>query len=100
MASPYPTSDQNAQPAPLRRLLLRSAVFGAGFAVTLCLIVGGLVWYSDRPKPPTPWNTTALVAKGPPGFDVSRDGEHIEFNYLIENTANTDYKLNPTRRLE
>jgi hypothetical protein len=92
MAAPHLTAGQNPQPGPSKRLLLRSAAFGAGFAVTLCLIGGGLVWYSARTKPPTPWNTTALLAKEPPSFDVSQDGRDIEFTYSVENTTETDYQ--------
>ena len=101
MASPYLIPDpQQAQPSSLRRLLYRSAAFGAAFAATLCLIVGGFVWYSDRPQPPRPWSTTALVATKPPGFSVSEDAKRIEFKYSVENTTDTDYNADSDQRIK
>jgi hypothetical protein len=98
MSSPYLVPDPNAKPESPKRLLLRSAGIGAGFAVALCLIVGGWVWYSNRPSPPKPWNTTALIAPDPPGFHVSDDGKHVEFTYRVENTTETDYQIAPDSR--
>lgn len=61
--------------------------------MVLSLIVGGWLWYSGRPQPPTPWNTTAVVAKEPPDFHVIRDGKNIAFVYRVENTTDTDYRI-------
>jgi len=53
-------------------------------------IVGILLWYSSRPTPPQRWNTKALVANEPPGFNASNDGKRISFTYSVENTTDTD----------
>src|ERR1035441_9449765 len=76
-----------------KKILLRSAGFGAGFALTLCIVGGGFIWYSERPRPPKPWNRNAITASGAPAFGVSSDGKHIEFSYSLLNTTNTDYKV-------
>jgi len=93
MALPYLTPDQINKRAAVKRLLLRSAAFGAGFAIVLSLIVGSWIWYSGRPEPSTPWNTTAIVAKEPPDFSVIEDGKKAVFVYRVENTTDADYQL-------
>jgi len=93
MIPPDPVASQNPEPPPSRQVLLRSAAFGAGFAATVILIVGGLLWYSARPKPLTPWNATALLANEPPRFSLSHDGDSIEFTYSVENTTDLDYHI-------
>lgn len=75
-----------------KRLVIISASAGAGFALTLALIVGGLRWYDTRPKPLKPWNTTAIKA----AFDsVTTEGEenNLVFSYVLENTGDSDYRL-------
>lgn len=44
----------------LKRIAVVSAAFGAGFAVTLMIIGGGLYWYMSRP---TPWIEDAITAE-------------------------------------
>ena len=97
MASPHlGPAPQQAQPSSLKRLLLRSAAFGAAFAATSCLILGGFVWYPDRPQPPKAWNTTALVAHDPPSFHVAEDSKRIKFRYSVENTTDSRLQLPAT----
>jgi len=67
---------------------------GAGFALMLSLVAGGIVWYTSRPKPLKPWDTNAIIAKETPGFSVSDDGSKIEFQYTLENTTSSDYRIN------
>lgn len=93
MSSPYLTPDQINRRASVKRLLLRSAAFGAGFAVVLSLFFCGWLWYSGRPQPPTPWNATAIVAKDVPDFRVTDDGKKIVLVYWVENTTDTDYPI-------
>jgi len=114
-------NEQTENSMPLwKRLALISAASGAGFAVALSTIVGGFAWYASRPKP---WNTSALKATferldvksgvaplaqdlppPPPGFipypqsrhdDFTADSEatRLLFHYVLENTANLDYRL-------
>lgn len=74
-----------------RFMILRSAM-GAGFAVTLSLIVGGAMLYSARPRSPKRWNTHAISAS----FDAvgSEGPDHaLVFYYILENKTDRDYQL-------
>lgn len=69
-----------------------SASAGAGFAVVFSLIVAAVFWYRLQPKPPTPWNTTAITAK----FDlIATEGTQktLVFYYHLQNTTDTDYRV-------
>lgn len=76
-----------------KKVALRSAFVGAGFALTLALIGGVLAWYQSRPQPPPGWNSVSIVSKSPPGFGASKDGTRIDFRYTLENTTDTDYEI-------
>ena len=76
-----------------KKIALISFFGGAGFAVSLALVVGTIVWYSSRPKPPKPWNPNAIVADGPPLFEPGADGKKIRFLYSLKNMTNTDYQI-------
>jgi hypothetical protein len=78
--------------APWKRLAIVSASAGAGLAVTMALIVGGLLWYSSRPHPPKPWNTSALKATYD-YIDTEGDKRTIVFYYTLENKTDADYKV-------
>jgi hypothetical protein len=75
-----------------RRLAIIGASTGAGFAVMLALIFGVAFWYSSRPRPPKPWNTTAIKATFQ---DVTAAGNdnHLEFEYVLENTTDSDFRI-------
>lgn len=66
----------------------------------LSVTIGGFVWYSSRPKPPKPWDLTALVAKESPSFSLSHDGKNVELHYPLENTTTTDYEIDSHDRLK
>jgi hypothetical protein len=75
-----------------KKLLLRSAGFGAGFAVVVCAVIGVAVWYSERPKRPEPWNKQAITAE----YDfVVPEGEKNElvFHYILQNNTDSDYRV-------
>ena len=74
-----------------RRIAPKAILGGASFAVTLCLILGAVVWYFNRPEPPQPWNTNAIIAKQTPYFDASKDGKRVELRYVLENTSTAAY---------
>lgn len=75
-----------------KKLALISLCGGAGFALMLSLIVCTVLWYSSRPKPPAPWNTSSIVVADGPTFSTSDDGKQIYFRYTVENKTNTDYE--------
>jgi len=75
-----------------QRVLLKPFGFGAGFALLCAVVVGGLVWYSRRPKPPQAWNTQAITAT----YDyVTTKGEQnrIVFVYTLQNNTQEDYRI-------
>ena len=75
-----------------KRLFIKAAGLGAGFAVMLCLIVSGWIWYSSRPKPPRPWDKTSVAGKYQ-GVNVNSGTLHFEFWYALENTTSQDLTL-------
>jgi hypothetical protein len=76
-----------------KRFALKWFAVGSGFAVASVVLVFMLIWYSSRPKPPKPWNTTALTAHEAPGFEASRDAKKLEFTFMLENATEGDYHL-------
>jgi hypothetical protein len=77
--------------APWKKLLLRSAGFGAGFAISVAVIGGLLLWWSNRPKQ---WSSTAITAKQTE-IGIQQDGEelHFRFRYALTNKTSMDYAL-------
>jgi hypothetical protein len=93
----------NLPPKPLptwKRLAIISLSCGAGFALIAALILWGVAWYTYRPTPPKPWNTTVIVAKAPPGFSISNDGSRIDFSYAVENTTKEDYRIDSANEVQ
>ena len=77
-----------------KKVLLVGVGWGLGTAVGLALIIGGFLRYESRPKPPKPWNTTAILSSDDvPSFDGSRDGKEIHFTYTLQNATDTDYEI-------
>jgi len=77
-----------------KRLLLRGIGAGAGFAITLSAIVGIWLWYSNRPKPEMPWNTSAIKATSTRLlYSIEQDKLVGDFRYSLENTTKRDYRL-------
>jgi hypothetical protein len=75
-----------------KKSLIKAAGFGAGFALMLASIAGGLLWYRSRPNPSNPWNESAIRAT----FDsVETEGEAntLVFHYIVENTTGSDYQI-------
>lgn len=75
-----------------KRLVIFGTSAGAGFALSIAIIVGCFAWYSSHHNPPETWNSSAIKAS----FDavkVEGDDNHFEFYYLLDNTTNADYTL-------
>jgi hypothetical protein len=75
-----------------KNIFLRSAGFGAGIAVIVCLTAGGWIWYHSRPTSPKPWNSTAIKAEFD-RLDIEGEKSTFAFYYVLENTTNFDYRL-------
>jgi len=80
-----------------RRIAARSFFIGLGLAVGAVGALSVWIWLASRPTPPTPWNDSALVAKGYPGFRALADT--IELSYAIRNTTREDYSVEDVSRL-
>src|SRR5438034_421906 len=72
-------------------VLLRSAGFGGGFAIIAALMLGGIIWWSNRPKP---WSESAVTAKPTELYTRQVDEEvRVEFHYAFTNHTNAEYTL-------
>jgi hypothetical protein len=72
-------------------LVLRSAGIGGGFAIVAALMLGGIVWWSNKPKP---WSSTSVTAK-PTQLMMQQVGEELrfEFRYAFTNHTSAEYAL-------
>lgn len=77
-----------------KKILLKAAGFGGGFAVVGAIILGCVVWWADRPAKPKDWDKKALTSKFE-SMDVSnqKDVLVVTVIYSIENTTDSDYTL-------
>jgi hypothetical protein len=74
-----------------KKIFLRSAGFGAGFALILCAVVAGFLYYGSRPKPAKPWNRDAIIAKSS-DLSIGCDNSVVfYYHYIVENTTDSDY---------
>jgi hypothetical protein len=81
-----------------RRLFIKAAGFGAGFALMLALVMGVGLWWSERPKPPKPWNSKAITAE----YDYARvtgEKNHINFGYVFQNNTDEDFRIDSADEL-
>jgi hypothetical protein len=78
-----------------RKPLLIGMGWGLGTALGLVILVGGILWYESRPKPPTPpkpWDSNSIKAQ----YDfVNTEGDKntIVFFYTVENMTDFDYRV-------
>src|SRR6267378_4331304 len=86
------------QMAEWKRPLLIGVGWGLGTAVGLVVLVGGVLWYQGKPKPPKPGNTAAIKAH----YDyVYTEGvkNTIVFFFTLENTTDFDYRVESGDRI-
>ncbi len=62
---------------------------GAGLAVMLTALVGGYLWYENRPKP---WNKEAVSCTFR-SADASKAGRQIYLTYAVENHTDRDITI-------
>jgi hypothetical protein len=76
-----------------KKIIVRSASFGAALAITL--IIGIAIWsyFSSLPKRPKPWNTSAIKATFSELHLFTGDRLLVTFQYILENTTQYDYCL-------
>ena len=81
-----------------KRIAIRAFFGGIGLAIGAAAVIGSIVWYSNRPKPAPPWNSSALTAsfaemsfttestKTPYSFTV-------HFSYNVKNNTSGNYSF-------
>src|SRR5258708_19900904 len=75
-----------------KRLFIKVAGFGAGFALMSAILVGVFIWYVNRPKPPKEWDHSSITAE----YDylqVLTKNKHISFGYILVNHTNQDFRI-------
>lgn len=78
-----------------KKICLWGLSFGVGFSVTLVSLIGLYVWHENQPKPPKPWNTSAIVSTFD-YIDTEGNDNTIVFYYTIQNNTDYDYELSKT----
>jgi hypothetical protein len=77
-----------------KKIILRAAGFGAGFAVAAGILVGVAVWWSGRPVKPKPMNPHAIVGSySTMEMQVRDQAMHLTVTYGLRNTTDKDYSL-------
>jgi hypothetical protein len=75
-----------------KKIAIRAAGFGAGFALLAALIIWTFAWWSARPVKPKPWNTSAITASFE-GLDMEGDKNTLVFVYTLQNNTDFDYRI-------
>jgi hypothetical protein len=84
----------------MKATLLKIAAAAGGVTLALCIAVVCAVWYASGPKPPKPWNTTALrignteaVPLDKMDANLKEVGSGIMFTFDAANTTEIDLTL-------
>ena len=77
---------------PWKRIVLKAAGFGVGFAVVAALIIGTCLWWSSRPVKPKPWNKAAISASYEAILAAGKDNT-VEIMFTLRNNTDQDYKV-------
>jgi hypothetical protein len=78
--------------ATWKRLFVIILSAGAGIALVLAILAGGLLWFKSRPKA---WNSNAVTAKFA-SLELSNkpvDNVFFFFNYDLQNNTDVDYRF-------
>ena len=78
-----------------KKWLFIGAGFGAGAVLLAVLVIGGVAWYSSRPKA---WNGDAIRASFSTDLwdvDDNFNVTAMEVEYVLENKTANDYTLSP-----
>lgn len=79
--------------ATWQRIFFRAAGFGAGFAASLVLAIGGWLFYQSFPETPKPWNRDVIKATFADLLMNPDERPVATFRYTLENTTPHDYYL-------
>jgi hypothetical protein len=78
-----------------KKILLRAAGFGGGFALVGAVIFGLAVWWLGRPAKPRPWNTLAIIPAGKNELEIQTRAEvfHLQPKCNLKNNTGKDYTM-------
>src|SRR5690348_3751597 len=81
-------------PFDWKRVLIKAAGFGAGFCLTLTIVVVAGMWYESQPKTQKPWDEKTIAAKWS-GLEYQRVGDEMQlrYTYAFHNTLASDYHV-------
>lgn len=74
----------------IKRWIITGLSFGAGFAITLAIIIGLFIWHENKPKP---WDTKAITSIYDTA-DIEGDNSTFVFYYTLQNNTDKDYTIN------
>lgn len=81
-----------------KQMALRSAGFGAGFALVSSVILSMVLWWFSRPPKQKPWDDKAIVASYE-SLDAEGEANTFRFNYTLENKTDLDYRAENDARV-
>jgi hypothetical protein len=81
-----------------KKVAIRAAGFGAGFALVAFVILGTVLWWLSRPPKQKPWDDKAIVASYE-SLDTEGDANTFRFTYTIENKTDIDYRVENDSRV-
>src|ERR1017187_2886645 len=78
-----------------KKILLRAAGVGAGFAVVAAILIGITLWWIGRPAKPKPWNTQAITPAGKNELEIQVRAEvfHLQPKCSLKNNTGKDYRM-------
>jgi hypothetical protein len=79
---------------PWKKILLRAAGFGGGFAIVAAIILGTIMWWTNRPVKPKPMNAYVITGKfSGMTIQVREETMYLTVTYGLHNTTDRDYML-------
>jgi hypothetical protein len=76
-----------------KKIVLKAAAFGAGFAVVAAIFLGVTLWWSGRPPKPKPWDSKSITATFITAKSYGGADSYFEFEYGLKNNTDGDYRL-------
>jgi hypothetical protein len=84
----------------VKATLLKIAAAAGGVTLALCIAAACVLWYASRPKPPEPWDTSAIrisAIKAVPldklNANLKQTDSGIDFTFDAANTTGLDLTL-------
>ncbi|HEY2811279.1 MAG TPA: hypothetical protein VGJ00_07835 [Rhabdochlamydiaceae bacterium] len=98
MSTPAVSPEPVKQEFNWKRLFIKAAGFGAGFGLMFVLCALSINWYESRPKPPKPWDGSAITAEYR-NLNAEED-QKIQLLYTLSNNTNYDFRIEESDKAE